>query len=203
MSPEQQPPQAPQVNYRNGRLTVDAQNSTLNDILTAIRQQTGAQVEWSPGTGAQRMVTHLTGSAHDVVASLLDNANVDYILVANPGAPDQIAKIMVIATGSAPNAGNPSAGNGPPQPVNRREPAPDEDEEEPPAAQPEPPRAQPERPGGEDQTPSRTRPGQMGAGPPTGQMGGGPPPGQNQGMQPPGQGQQPSNDQSQDDTNND
>src|SRR6516225_2728374 len=71
MWPEQLPPQAPRVSYQNGVLTVDSQNSTMRDILNAIRRQTGAQMEVPNGVGAERVAGHFSGTAHDVVQDLL------------------------------------------------------------------------------------------------------------------------------------
>ena len=48
MWPEQLPAQPPRVSYQNGELTVDSQNSTLGDILNAIRRLTGSQFEMPP-----------------------------------------------------------------------------------------------------------------------------------------------------------
>src|SRR5436305_9675084 len=36
---------APQVNYQNNQLTIVAPNSTLADILRAVKKQTGAEIE--------------------------------------------------------------------------------------------------------------------------------------------------------------
>ncbi|HEY3616146.1 MAG TPA: hypothetical protein VGK96_04990, partial [Candidatus Sulfotelmatobacter sp.] len=38
-------PVAPQVSYQNSQLTIVAPNSTLSDILRAVRKQTGAEIE--------------------------------------------------------------------------------------------------------------------------------------------------------------
>ena len=38
-------PVPPQVSYQNSQLTIDAPNSTLSDILRAVRKQTGAEIE--------------------------------------------------------------------------------------------------------------------------------------------------------------
>jgi len=38
-------PVPPQVNYQNAQLTIVATNSTLGDILRAVRKQTGAEIE--------------------------------------------------------------------------------------------------------------------------------------------------------------
>src|SRR5579884_2692119 len=61
----------PQVTYQNNQLTIIAPNSTLADILRAVRKQTGAEIEIP--AAPERVVTHLgPGPARDVVADLLN-----------------------------------------------------------------------------------------------------------------------------------
>src|SRR5882724_7733194 len=42
---EQMPTSAPQVSFQNGQLMIIAHNTTLGDVLRAVRNQTGANVE--------------------------------------------------------------------------------------------------------------------------------------------------------------
>ena len=59
----------PQVHYSRGQLTIVAENSTLADILRAVRTQTGADVEVPPNA-TERVVAHLgPGPARDVLDS--------------------------------------------------------------------------------------------------------------------------------------
>jgi hypothetical protein len=95
MSPEELPARAPHVNYREGRLLVDSDNSTLDEILNAIRQETGAQIDPLPGGGSDRVAVHLFGSPRSVVSSLLDGAKFGYIILSPPQDPDGILKVIV------------------------------------------------------------------------------------------------------------
>lgn len=95
MSPEELPARAPHVSYREGRLLIDSDNSTLDEILNAIRQVTGAQIEPLPGTGSDRVAVHLFGSPRSVVSSLLDGAKFGYIIVSPAQDPDGILKVVV------------------------------------------------------------------------------------------------------------
>src|SRR2546426_781579 len=64
------PAVAPQVSYKDGQLTIVAPNSTLGDILRAVRKQTAAEME-IPSNATERVVTHLgPGPAREVVADL-------------------------------------------------------------------------------------------------------------------------------------
>ena len=59
-------PVSPQVSYQAGLLTIVAPNSTLGDILRAVRKQTGAEIEVPEAK--DRVVTHLgPGPAREVV----------------------------------------------------------------------------------------------------------------------------------------
>jgi hypothetical protein len=130
MWPEQLPAQAPRVNYQNGVLTVDSQNSTLGDILAAIRRQTGAELEIPPGIGSERVAAHFSGSPRDVLTSLLDGSNVGFILLGSADNPNEVRK--VILTVLSKDTGTSTAQAKPPAP-----PA-DEDQAEPATTEPTP-----------------------------------------------------------------
>jgi hypothetical protein len=40
----------PRVEYRNDRLTVDAEGAPVADILTAVKEQSGAEIRGEPST---------------------------------------------------------------------------------------------------------------------------------------------------------
>src|SRR6202021_2572376 len=62
---------APHVTYQDGQLTIVAPNSTLADILRAVRKLTGAEMDIPPNAN-ERVVTNLgPGPAPGVVAELL------------------------------------------------------------------------------------------------------------------------------------
>ena len=61
----------PQVTYENNELTIVAPNSTLADILRAVKKLTGAEIDVP--AAPERVVTRLgPGPARDVVADLLN-----------------------------------------------------------------------------------------------------------------------------------
>ena len=99
MTPEQLPAQAPQVNYQDGKLTVDSENSTMKDILAAIRKQAGMQMDLPSTMGTDRVAAHLSGSPQDVISSLLDGTAWDYIIVGSPTEPDRIQQLIVTSAG--------------------------------------------------------------------------------------------------------
>ena len=95
MWPEQLPAQAPRVSYQNGLLTVDSQNSTLGDILVAIRRQIGVELELPPGIGSERVAAHFSGAPWDVITSLLDGSSVGFIILGSADNPSEVRKVIL------------------------------------------------------------------------------------------------------------
>src|ERR1700693_1571667 len=72
---EQMPTSAPQVSFHNDQLMIVANNSTLGDVLRAVRNQTGAAVE-IPANATERVVGRFgPGPARDVLAVLLNGSH--------------------------------------------------------------------------------------------------------------------------------
>lgn len=89
-------PVAPQVNYQNGQLTIMAPNSTLGDILRAVRKQTGAEIDVPDAK--ERVVTHLgPGPAREVIAELLNGSRFNYVLLGSPTDPTVLTRIVLVA----------------------------------------------------------------------------------------------------------
>jgi hypothetical protein len=122
-------PVPPQVSYQNGQLTIVAPNSTLADILRAVRKQTSADIEVPPAT--ERVVTHLgPGPAREIVAELLNGSRFNYVLLGSPQDATALTRVVLVAKSGpdniAPVAGQPQPqqpqGNMAPPP---QDPAPD------------------------------------------------------------------------------
>lgn len=96
-------PVAPQVSYRDGQLTIVAPNSTLADILRAVRKQTSADIEIPP-TASERVVTHIgPGPARDVVAELLNGSKFNYVLLGSPSNSDLLMRVVLVAKSGSDN----------------------------------------------------------------------------------------------------
>jgi hypothetical protein len=115
MTPEQLPANPPQVSYQNGQLTIQSDNSTLGDILKAVRTKTGAELEAPPGFGSERVATRLgPGPARDVITSLLSGSKFGYVIL---GSGDLRGIQKIIITGAqapvsaAAQAASPAAMN--------------------------------------------------------------------------------------------
>jgi hypothetical protein len=93
-------PVAPQVSYQNQQLTIDAPNSTLGDILRAVRKQTGAEIEVP--SAPERVVTHLgPGPARDVIADLLNGSRFNYVLLGSPADNNVLTRVVLVPKSAA------------------------------------------------------------------------------------------------------
>lgn len=89
------PPQPPRVTFKDGVLTVDAQNSTLSDILKAIRTLLGAEFDPMPEV-AERTAVHLSGSPNDVISGLLRGSAYGYVLISSQEDSSILQKVLLI-----------------------------------------------------------------------------------------------------------
>jgi hypothetical protein len=96
-------PVPPQVTYQNGQLTIIASNSTLGDILRAVRKQTGAEIEIPEAK--ERVVTHLgPGPARDVLVELLNGSRFNYVLLGSPQNAGALTRVVLVAKSGPDNA---------------------------------------------------------------------------------------------------
>jgi hypothetical protein len=84
------------VTYREGQLAIDAQNSTLAEVLKLVAEKTGAEIEVPPGSGLERIVEHTgPGRAEDVLARLLNGSAFDFIIVSSPQRPHDPTQVLL------------------------------------------------------------------------------------------------------------
>src|SRR6202521_2499827 len=90
------PPDAPVVTYRDGQLTINAENSTLAAVLELVAEKTGAVIEVPPGSGLERIVEHTgPGRAEDVLASLLNGSPFDFVIVGSSQPPHVPMQVLL------------------------------------------------------------------------------------------------------------
>jgi hypothetical protein len=96
------PASPPEVSFQGGELTITAQNSTLGDILKAVRAQTGATIDL-PGTASERVVGHFgPAPARDVLTSLLNGSHFNYLLLGSSTDPNALDRVILMAKSGAP-----------------------------------------------------------------------------------------------------
>lgn len=109
LTPAQMPPSAPQVSYEDGQLTIIAENSTLGDILSAVHQLTGAQIDLPSSASGERMAAQVgPGWPREVLTSLLSWTDFNYIIRAADDDPQAVQSVSLISRSkSSPRNGNP------------------------------------------------------------------------------------------------
>jgi hypothetical protein len=101
-TPEQGPSSPPDVSYEGGQLVIVARNSTMGDVLNAVKQKTGAAVEM-PAVSSERVAGKFgPGSPRDVMAQLLNGSHYDYVLLGSPADPGALKKVVLMARASGP-----------------------------------------------------------------------------------------------------
>ncbi|HYL12809.1 MAG TPA: hypothetical protein VEV41_07225 [Terriglobales bacterium] len=86
----------PIVTYQNGELTIVARNSTLSDILEAVRSKTGTDFEIPEGASEERVVSQIgPGPARDVLASLLNGSHFNYVMLGTEADPNAFAQLVL------------------------------------------------------------------------------------------------------------
>ena len=103
----QQPATPPQVSFQGGQLTISAQNSTLGDILKAVRAQTGATIDL-PGTASERVIGNFgPGPARDVLTALLNGSHFNYVLLGSSTDPGALDRVILMAKSGGSAESNP------------------------------------------------------------------------------------------------
>jgi hypothetical protein len=118
-TPEQMPPRPPTVSYQNGQLSIIAPNSTLGDILQAVKSKTGAAIDIPPGANERVISRFGPGPARDVLAALLNGSHFNYVMIGSDANPASVAQVILTprvggetspvnqANGAMPNPGTP------------------------------------------------------------------------------------------------
>jgi hypothetical protein len=105
-TPAQLPPQHAQVTYAAGALSVSANNSSLNQILRTISQETGIKI--TGGVVDERVFGQYgPGTPSQILSNLLDGTGSNMLLVqADGGAP---AELILSSRHGGPSPPSPSA----------------------------------------------------------------------------------------------
>lgn len=101
-TPEQMPPKVPQVSWDGKQLTITSDNSTLADILTAIRTLTGAELDVPPNASRERIAARLgPGPAREVLSTLLSWTDFDYVIQASDVDPEGVHSVLLTPRGKS------------------------------------------------------------------------------------------------------
>jgi len=96
LSAEQGTPSRRQVSYEDGQLTIIAENSKLGDILAAVSERMGADIELPASASDERIWVRLgPGPARRVLAALLGGTDLDYVIQASDTDPEGIQSVLL------------------------------------------------------------------------------------------------------------
>jgi outer membrane biosynthesis protein TonB len=104
--PEQLPPATPpQVTYRDGLLTVVANNSSLGALLNAIRNKAGIQFEGLENGASERIAIDIGPAPEgEVLTAILGGSSFDYVVLERPDSPGIVQRVVL-----SPKAGTAAA----------------------------------------------------------------------------------------------
>jgi len=111
--PEEMPATPPKVVMSNGQLSINADNSTLGDVLSAVKNLTGATVEAPNAANNERVAVSLgPGNPQQVLQELFAGSKFDYIILGSPTSASAIERIILTnrGAGGAGGPGGPLAG---------------------------------------------------------------------------------------------
>jgi hypothetical protein len=110
LTPEQGPSYPPEVTFQAGQLTIVARNSTMVDVLAAVKQRTGAAVDMPAASGERVVGRFGPGTPRDVMAQLLNGSHYDYVLLGSPADPGALKKVVLMARINGPAMPTPRPG---------------------------------------------------------------------------------------------
>jgi len=100
------PAPPPQVTCERGLLMITAENSSLADILNAVRLRVGASVEFPPAASGERATVRLgPAPPAKVLADLLRGSPFDYVVV---GSAQELNRVQVVLSEKTAHAETPS-----------------------------------------------------------------------------------------------
>ena len=98
------PAVAPVVTYRDGLLSVQAMNSNLSSVVTAIRNKTGIEFEGAEGISERVALALGPAPEGDVLAAIFSGSRYDFLAVGRPDSPNIVQKV-ILTVKNKPGAG--------------------------------------------------------------------------------------------------
>ncbi len=96
MRPADMPPAPPKVTFRNGLLTVEAVNSSLAGLLTAIRNKTGIEFEGAENASSERVAISAGPAPEgEVLAAIFAGSGLDFVVVGRPDSPGIVQRVLL------------------------------------------------------------------------------------------------------------
>ncbi len=89
------PPVAPVVTYRDGLLSVQALNSNLSSVVTAIRNKTGIEFEGAEGISERVAIALGPAPESDVLAAIFSGSRYDFLAIGRADSPNIVQKVIL------------------------------------------------------------------------------------------------------------
>ena len=117
LPPLQNPEHAPGIEWDGKLLTIDAENSSLADIMLGIRSRTGASIDMPASTSRERIAVHLgPAPIREVLSSLLYGTDFNYVIQSSEDDDSALGKVILIARDDSGQGGDTVADDGLPKP---------------------------------------------------------------------------------------
>jgi len=98
LPPVQTPEHAPGISWDGKLLTIDAENSSLADIMLGIRSRTGASIEMPASANRERVAVHLgPAPIREVLSSLLYGTDFNYVIQSSEDDESALGKVILIS----------------------------------------------------------------------------------------------------------
>ena len=111
------PAPAAMVIYKDGLLSISAENVSLSDVLHEVSAKTGATIEFPNGSATEPVFTHIgPGPVRDILATLLNGTKFNYVMLGSEKSSNTLEKIVLtqgdqpteVAESSVPNSAAPA-----------------------------------------------------------------------------------------------
>jgi hypothetical protein len=94
------PAPAAMVIYKDGLLSISAENVSLSDVLHQVSAKTGATIEFPNGSATEPVFTHIgPGPVRDILATLLNGTKFNYVMLGSQNTADSLQKIVLTPAG--------------------------------------------------------------------------------------------------------
>ncbi len=89
------PAAPPVVTYRDGLLTVQATNSSLSSVVTAIRNKTGIEFEGMENVSERVALSLGPAPEGEVLSALFSGPKYDFVAIGRPDSPGIVQRVIV------------------------------------------------------------------------------------------------------------
>ena len=93
--PADSPAVPPVVTFRDGLLTVQALNSNLSSVLTAIRNKTGIEFEGAENVSERVAISLGPAPEGEVLSAILAGSKYDFVAIGRPDSPNIVQRVIL------------------------------------------------------------------------------------------------------------